>query len=336
MSEWIDRKYAGLLSARLERYSVKSQQPYLANFRCPICGDSQKNKWKTRGYLFEKKGGLFYKCHNCSFSSSLGNLVKELDDTLYKQYVLERYKEGGHHRQSHANVSSIMDFSAPVFKKKSILDELLDPVVGTPAEQYLIERLVPKEKWDGLYYIDNMQKMENLSEKYKDRIVGEEARLVLPFYDRDGLLVGVTCRALGSERLRYVTVKINDDNPFIFNLDKVDFNKTIYVTEGPIDSLFLDNAVAVGSSDLKVIKRYLPKEKVVLVFDNQPRNKQLVDIMSTAAKGGLKMVVWPEHIKQKDINEMIVSGVDNIQEVIDNNAFEDLELMLQLNLWKKI
>lgn len=335
MSEWIDRKYAGLLSPRLERYAIKTNQPYLANFRCPICGDSQKNKWKTRGYLFEKKGGLFYKCHNCSHSSSLGNLIKELDEVLYKQYVLERYRDGGHHRQSHANVSSILDFSPPVFKKKSILDELLDPVVGTPAEDYLISRHIPKEKWGGLYYVDNMQKMEDLSEKYKDRIVGEEGRLVLPFYDRDGLLVGVTCRALGSERLRYVTVKISDTKPFIFNLDKIDLNKTIYVTEGPIDSLFLDNAVAVGNSDLKVISKYLPKEKIVLIFDNQPRNKQIVDIMTKAAKEGYRMVVWPSSIEEKDINDMVISGVDNIQDIIDNHIFSNLELMLELTLWRK-
>lgn len=336
MSIWIDRKYAGLLSVRLDRYKVKTNTPFLANFRCPICGDSSKNKWKTRGYLFEKQGGVFYRCHNCSFSSSLGNFIKELDGQLYKQYVFERYQDGGHHRQSHANVASLIDFSEPKFKKKSILDELLDPAVGSPAEQYLLQRKIPRNKFDGLYYVDDMQKMENLSEKYKDRIIGTEARLVIPFYDRDGMLVGVTCRALGDERLRYVTVKINDEKPFIYNYEKVDLTTRIYVTEGPLDSMFLDNAVAVGNSDLKVVSKYLPRDKVVLVFDNQPRNAELVKIIDRASKEGYKVVIWPDYIKQKDINEMVVSGLDNIQEIIDNNTFEGLELNLHFNLWKKI
>ena len=336
MSNWIDRKYAGLVSPRLDRYAVKTQTPFLANFRCPICGDSTKNKWKTRGYLFEKKGGLFYKCHNCTYSSSLGNFIKDLDEQLYKQYVFERYREGGHHRQSHANVETVFDFAQPTFKKKSILDELLDPVVGSKAESYLIQRQIPRTKWGDLYFVEDMQTMENLSEKYRDRIVGTESRLVIPFYDRDGVLVGVTCRALGDERLRYVTVKLNDEKPFIYNLDRIDFTKKIYVTEGPLDSMFLENAVAVGNSDLKQISKYLPKERIVLVFDNQPRNKEIISLIQKAAALGYKIVIWPESILQKDINEMIVSGVDNIQEIIDNNTFEGLELVLNFNLWKKI
>ena len=266
MSEYIDVKYINLLSPRLDRYKVKTNSPFTANFRCPVCGDSKKNKHKARGYVFSRKGGLFYKCHNCGMGASLGNLMKEIDPTLYNQYVMERYKEGNV-RQSHANVATLMDFE-PKFKKKSLLDELLDPVKGTPAEKYLRDRKIPKSRWDELYYIDNIEKIEQLSDKYKDRIIGNEARLVLPFYDRDSKLVGVTCRALGDERLRYVTVRVNEDKPMVYGLDKVDITKDIYVTEGPLDSLFLDNAVAVGNTDLKQVSNLLPFERLVFIFDN--------------------------------------------------------------------
>lgn len=333
MTEYIDIKYVNLLSPRLDRYKVKTSSPFTANFRCPICGDSKKNRHKARGYVFSRKGGLFYKCHNCGYGSSFGNLMKEVDPTLYNQYVMERYKEGNV-RQSHANVTSIMDFE-PRFKKKNLLDELLYPIKDTPAEKYLRSRKIPESRWNELYYIDNIEKIEQLSDKYKDRIIGNEARLVLPFYDRDSRLVGVTCRALGDERLRYVTVRVNEDKPMVYGLDKVDITKDIYVTEGPLDSLFLDNAVAVGNTDLKQVSNLLPFERLVFIFDNQPRNIELVKIMERAADSGARMVVWPENILEKDINDMILKGID-VQKVISTTTFSGLELKLKLTKWKKV
>lgn len=336
MSEWIDRKYAGLLSTRLDRYEVKQTQPYLSNFRCPICGDSKKSKWKARGFLFTKKGGIFFRCHNCNHSCTLGNLIKSIDESLFKQYTMERYAEGGHHRQSHANVATVFDFSEPVFKPKSLLDKLLDKVEGTPAEDYLRERQIPKSKWDLLYYIDDVGKIEQLSEKYKDRVVGNDRRIVLPFYDRQGKLVGVTCRAIGDSRLRYITVRIDDSKPMIFNLDKVDLDRTVYVTEGPIDSLFVDNSVAVGNSDLKAISAAIPNDRVVLVYDNQPRNKQLIQAMNSAINDGYAMVIWPDNIPYKDINEMVMNGMEDVQSVIEKNTYRGLKLALAFNTWKRV
>lgn len=334
-SEYIDTKYINLLSPKLDRFTVKSQMPFTANCRCPICGDSKKNRYKARGYVFTKKGGLFYKCHNCGYSASIGNFIKNVDPFLYDQYVLERYKTGGHIRQSHANVENIFSFSAPKFREKRLLDDLLDPIYNTKAETYLAERKVPKQRWDELYFISNIQNIEQLSAKYKDRIVGEESRLVIPFYDRDGKLVGVTCRALGDERLRYVTVRVNEDKPMIYNLDRVDFDKTVYVTEGPIDSMFLDNAVAVGNSDLKTIASEIPKEKVVLIFDNQPRNKELIKIMERAINDNYSLVIWPENIVEKDINEMVLAGLD-VTDIISKHTFQNLELKLHFANWRKL
>jgi len=321
MTQYIDIKYLGLLSPRLELFKVKNHDPYTANCRCPICGDSKKSKWKARGYFFSKKGGVFYKCHNCGYSSSIGSLLKQLDSFLYNQYTLERFKEG---KTSVANVS--IKFTKPDFesrKQKSLLDSLFDKVDGTPAEEYLEKRRIPKNRWGELYYIDDVQKLEQLSEKYRGRIVGTEPRLVIPFYNRDGKFVGVTCRGLGDERLRYLTIRLNDIDPFIYNLDKVDITKDVYVTEGPLDSLFLDNAVAAGSSDMNAIKSVIPKEKLVLVFDNQPRNKEIVKLIEKAINEDYKLVIWPEKICEKDINEMFLTGIA-VQDIINKNTFSGL------------
>ena len=92
MSVWIDRKYLGMVSSRLERF--KERRTDLYNFRCPYCGDSQKKKTKARGYVYRKGNDLFFKCHNCGFGTTLARFLKHLDGTLFDQYCFERWKSG--------------------------------------------------------------------------------------------------------------------------------------------------------------------------------------------------------------------------------------------------
>jgi hypothetical protein len=166
-------------------------------------------------------------------------------------------------------------------------------------------------------------------------MIGEEGRLVIPFYNKKNELVGVTCRALGDERLRYLTVKIIEDQPLIYNLNNISMDKFVYVTEGPIDSMFLPNAIAVGSSDLKKVKKYV--DKFTLVYDNQPRNKQLVSVMNDMIEDN-QMVIWPSNVKYKDINDMVMGGMKNreILDIIDKNTFSGLELKLAFTQWSRV
>ena len=342
MSLWIDIKYAGLISPRLDRFKVKQTNPYLANFRCPVCGDSQKNKYKARGFLYTKNNNLYYKCHNCNVGFAFGSLLKDIEPQLYSAYKMERYTEGldmGNVAKPHAKKE--FEFKAPVFQDKGLIDKLLDRLdrlpEDNPAVQYATDRLIPEDKFDRLYYVDDMQKIGQLSEKYKDRIEGTEDRLVLPFYDMNGRFVAVTCRALHDESLRYVTIRLNDDQPMIYNLDQIDRKEKVYCVEGPIDSLFLPNCVAVATSDLKKIKPYLPGD-TVNIFDNQPRNPDIVRLMKAAQKDGSVVVVWPERVEQKDINEMIKDGgrtSTEVLEIINNHSYTGLSLLAQINKWSK-
>ena len=333
MSTWIDHKYVGLLSPQLDRFARKSEKLY--NFRCPYCGDSQRNKWKARGYIYDVKGKLNFKCHNCGHGTSMGGLLEHIDSYLHQQYKVEKFKEGHSNTVPKTTNTLPMDFT-PKFKPKTLLDEMMVTVESLPDDHpckiFCTKRQIPEEKLKGLYYIDDVQKLEQISDKYKDRIIGSEPRLVIPFYSKDGKLIAITCRALGDERLRYLTVKIDEDMPLIYNLDKIDISKTVYVTEGPIDSMFLDNAIAVGGSDLKRVDKFVQGE-LVYVFDNQPRNKELINIMSSITEQ--KMVVWPKNIEEKDINDMIIAGRE-VSEIISMNTFSGLSLKLAISQWSKI
>lgn len=338
MSIWIDQKYIGTLSVRLDKFKRKGD--YLYNFRCPICGDSQTNRNKARGYLFAQKGGMFYKCHNCSASMSLGNLIKHVDSSLYKEYCLDRYKAGETGRKPHKDHGFV--FKPVKFGSnrednfKGVLTKLSKLNEDHEAIRYVKSRKIPKEKYEYLYFVEDISSMKIFAPEYEDKLITHEPRLVMPFYNEKNELIGFSCRALRGEKQRYVVIKIKE-SPMLYNLNHIDKEQTVYVTEGPIDSLFLPNAVAVGNSNLK--EAYMGvKATLTLIYDNEPRNKEILREMKSAIEANASVCIWPKSIKEKDINEMIMSGKtqNEILDTINKNTFHGPQALLEFNNWKMI
>ena len=121
-------------------------------------------------------------------------------------------------------------------------------------------------------------------------------------------------------------------------MDRVDLKKKVKVVEGPIDSLFLTNCVASGDANLSLTAKDVNAEKKVLIFDNEPRNKEIVKMMQDAIKLGYNVVIWPDKIVGKDINEMILNGLspDEIESIISSNTFRGLEAQTKFVFWKKV
>lgn len=337
MSVYIDRKYVSLISTKLDKFAQKKD--YLWVFRCPLCGDSKKNKTKTRGYFYRKKSNISFMCHNCGASMSLGNFIKTIDPHLFSEYQMERYKE-----ESHSNVAR-PDFSwakeKPVFAKTDSIDlpKLSELDDTHPAKLYALQRKLPR--LNELYYADDFKSFAvsmfpETSSGIK-KLFDKDQRIVIPFYDTENTLLGVQGRTISKSKIRYITLKVAEDCQKVFGLNKVDFSKTIYVVEGPLDSLFLDNCIAPMDAALYSVIQTVGDYDYVFVFDNEARNKEIVKHMSKAVKTGKKICVWPATIKSKDINDMILSGMtsDQIKSIIDSNTFSDLKAQLQLQLYKK-
>lgn len=268
---------------------------------------------------------------------SFGTFLKRLDQLLFSQYTLEKYSEG-----KPLSLEKAIKFDEPVFKtkEKKLLDELLDSLdtlaEDNEAVQFCMNRKIPREKFNQIYYIDNVKNIVQLNDKYKESIRGEEPRLVLPFYDTNLQLSGVTCRALRGEALRYITVKVKDNVPLIFGLETVNKNKTIYVVEGPIDSLFLENSIAAaGTSFSKIETLGLDTSNLVMIFDNQPRNKDVVNAIEKNINKGYNVVIWPQTIEEKDINDMVVAG-KNVKRIVKENTFSGLAAKAKLYSWKRV
>lgn len=342
MSLPVDLKYLLILSPRFEKFQRKAD--YLFNVRCPICGDSQKNKNKMRGYIFRKKNDLIYKCHNCGAGMSVGNLIKHMDNNLHREYIMERYKSGEIVSKSNAN--TVFDIPAPRFGK-------LDTPTYINAERcdllpkehfcrtYLDKRQIPEKMFSKLYFTPNYEKFCEEVYPNHGKDITPDARLVIPFFDEWNSLAGVSGRALttADSKLRYVTIKTNDSpNKLIYGLDRVDFDKPVKIVEGPIDSLFLNNCLASGDSSLHVTAKYFEAKEKILIFDNEPRNKEIVKLMHDAIKLGHNVVIWPYMVGYKDINEMVMNHIspDEIEEIISNNTFKGLEAQAKFIYWKRV
>ena len=337
MSMWLDQKYIGTLSIRLDKFARKSE--YLYNFRCPICGDSQTNRNKARGYLFAKKGGMFYKCHNCSTSMSLGSLMKQIDPSLYKEYSLERYKDGQNGVKGAHKTTFV--FKPVTFTTRNLYPNILTPLSKLTQSHeawiYVLTRKLPEEKINSLFYVNDVSRLTEINPNYKDRITTHEPRIVIPFYNSEKELIGVSARSISENRVRYITMRIvEDNNQMLYNIENVNMQERCYVTEGPFDSMFLPNSIAVGSSNLTVALHHVKNH--VLIYDNQPRNREIVHEIKAAIAHDANVCIWPNDIKEKDINEMILAGKtqDEIFTIINKNTFRGLEAMINFNKWKKV
>ena len=319
-----DSKYIGLVSSRLQKF--KRVKDNLYNFRCPICGDSQKNKNKTRGYLYQVKNNTNFKCHNCGASMSFNNFVRTIDPTLHKQYTLEKFKQG-HTGRNFVVESPKLEFSKPVFKKSINLPKASS---NFTANQYLVNRKINPEKF---YYADKFMEWTNTQKRTFDTITRDESRIVIPMYDSDKNLIGFQGRALGKSFTKYITVMLDEEAPKVYGLDTIDKTSPVYITEGPFDSTFIHNSIAMCGADIDISNWGISNP--VWVYDNEPRNREIVERIRKTIDTGSSIIIWPNNIEQKDINDMVLAGHE-IMSVLKLNTYSGLEAKIKFNNWKKI
>jgi len=335
MSVFIDRTFLLRASPKLQRFTQKKTDLY--NFRCPLCGDSQKNKTKCRGFVYRKKDDYFYMCHNCSVSTTFYNFLKQVDESLLKEYQLERYRNGTE-RGNYTKPDFSEAKEKPVFKERIRLESIESLPEEHFAKRYIKSRKIPVVFESELYFAPDFKQFVETLGIEKENLHKDDQRLVIPFYDSKKNLIAIQGRALGKSELRYITIKLNDDFDKVFGLDRIDQDEMIYVVEGPIDSMFLENAVATADANLESITKLFDKSQVTLVFDNEPRNKQIVEKINLAIDNHFNVVIWPEFIDSKDINEMVLDGFspDEIQDIISKNTFVNLRAKMEFVNWKKV
>lgn len=334
LMSYIDTKYINLISPQLTKFTKKKEHLY--TFRCPYCGDSSKNRNKTRGYFYQKRSDYFFKCHNCGQGRTLANFLKDNSPSLHDEYVMERYKEGLTGKATNTPDPKF-NFKPPVFKKNersedenifSNLKKISDLNTIHPAKAYLTNRKIPEKYFSNFYYVEDFNAWACLENTQ------QESRIVIPLFTTEGKVFGYQGRSLDKNtKLRYITTILDKGYPKVFGLNNVNPTEKIYVTEGPFDSLFLQNAIAMCGSDVTLDQ--FKFNDVVYVLDNEPRNKQIVDRYEKLIDQGKCIVIWHPEIKEKDINDMAMAGRD-VQRVVEYSTYQGLEAKIKLTCWKKV
>ena len=327
------------MSSRLRNFSKKND--YLWNFSCPVCGDSKNNPRKARGFIYKFKQDLLVKCHKCGYSTNLGKLIQHVDSNLYDQYVIERYKDGATRYNAHKDIESILPETKPVLLDDDVLSGLkrIDQMPDDhPAVRYVDNRKIPRSKWYLLYFAGKFKAYTNtVTPKFQEPIQEEHPRLVIPYFNTFGKVFAFQGRAFGAEDPKYYTIKVDETQEKIYGLDRIDYSKRIYVVEGPLDSLFIPNCIAVSgaSFDTPIIRQLLTNATIVM--DNEPRSKEITKQLAKYIDKGYNVVMYPDTVVEKDINEMILSGrtPTQILDLINTNTFAGMEAKLKFSEWKK-
>ena len=331
--DYVEDKYIRFLNTRLDKF--KNVKTGLYNFRCPYCGDSQKHRNKARGYFFLKKSEYIFKCHNCGMGRSLGNFLKDQAPDLYDQFILEKYRAGATGKGRHTPNPKYKSAKPNFISKVADLESIADLNRKHAARVYLEKRQIPQEKLSSLYYTERFKTWINSKKPgtFKS-LQNDRGRIIIPLIDREGNWFGVQGRSLlPNTTMRYITIIFDEDKHKVFGLNNVKESDPIYIVEGPIDSLFLDNSVAMVGSD--VDPRTYSWSDYIWVYDNEPRNRQIVERISNSIDRGEKVVIWPQSVAEKDINDMILVGRDP-QQIIKNNTYQGIQAKIKLTEWKRV
>lgn len=305
------------------------------NFRCPYCGDSAKSKLKKRGWLFDYNSKVYYKCFNCDKSTDYLHFLKDWFPEEYLRYLTDR---------AFINPTSIkIEKAAPTSKYKitremfSELEGVSDTITGNTAAEYLNKRKVNNR--ENFFYTDNYGKLlrQLKLETYQHEFDCNEERLLIPHFNRSGYLSFIQMRVLNNSKIRYRTYKVIEDEYKLWNVDQVNLNKRIYVTEGALDASFLQNAVAMSGSDAQLEKSILGtvKENLRIILDNEPRSPVILQKYEKLILGGYNVFKWPS-IPHKDINDCILADFDITKYIYDDkNYFKGLPGQFDFMNWKK-
>lgn len=342
-----DIKYAHLICNHLILFKIKKTKPFLASFRCPYCGDSKSNPYKTRGYLFEAEDHLVFKCMNCGFKTNLAKLVEHVDPLTYQNYMIECFQEkaGLENKPFVTDISKISKKRFQKYEPLKNLKSISQLNHSHPAKVYVENRKIPTKYHYKLFYAPKFCEWVNtlLPEKFDEKALAiDEPRLVIPFIDQNGYVFGFQGRSFNQKsKVRYITIMLDDQKLKVFGLDDVDSSERVYVIEGPIDSMFIDNAIAMAGSDIDVSRIHklgIELDKLVFVYDNEPRNPEIINKIQDVINAGIKICIWPTSpLIKEDINDLIKRGIlpSEIKKTIDDNAYSGLEAMLKFGEWKK-
>lgn len=320
------------ISSHLSRFHKKKNGLYL--FRCPICNDSQKSKFKTRGTFYKKNQGYNFGCFNCESSMSLIRFVK-----LYFPDVFSRYQFSLFQQQTHKE-KEISEKKKKITILSTEFPFLIPYTLSPKAVAYVKSRKIPENKMSGVLFCEDLNLLlDKLSALGYEPLPVVSPRLIFPVKNTNNVLVGFVARALDPrDPIRYYNIKLTDDEPLLYGQNTINHSRRVIITEGIIDSLFLDNSLAACSAGFGAAIKFCQEHHLeyALLFDNERRNEQIRNSMLKHINNGSSIVLFTSWSYQgKDLNEMVLKNpnLNLLQEEIENRIRSGLLAKLEFSRW---
>lgn len=321
-----------MVSSQLQLFARKNNNLY--NFKCLYCGDSKRNKTKARGYLYSIGESFNYRCHNCGKSISFKNLLKDIDPQIYEQYCFEKFKRSS--RKIKESKPILVKETKKTVKKYFDLPTIAELNIEHPARKYLETRRIPEAQFNSLYYVENFKSWTNTQKETFTSLNYDEPRIIIPLI-YDGEIFGFQGRSLSKKsKVKYITIILDDTYPKVYGYDTIDWDKNVYILEGPFDSMFIPNSIAMVGADLNASQITNRKDvDFIFIYDNEKRKKEILQRMEKVIDMGHSIVIWPDDIKVKDVNEMEMNGIP-VMNIIQENTFRGLQAKVKFYGWKRL
>jgi hypothetical protein len=311
--------------------------------KCPICDDH-----KERLYFLKKDQQFHVYCHNCQYSSSLKNFIKNQYPHLFNDFFPKTNYVKKQNRllnkQKGLKIKSIGKRTFNFFNEYESIKGNPIPISqlssSHEAKKYIVERRIPEKFYKYFFYTDDFTYIASLYGQKTEKWPKNNKRIIIAHWDMDKKLTFIQGRAIDPmDKLRYITITVKDNSLKIFGLDSVDCSlENIFITEGAFDSVFLPNSLAISGSHisndkiLEILKVDNPK-KIVFVFDNEPENKEIVNEMENKINFGFSVVIWNRFIfREKDINNMVLADNFNFTD-FKNCIFNGVSAKNKLKRW---
>lgn len=323
------------------------------DFRCPFCLDSKKNKYKKRGYFYPKDGSASFKCHNCGRAYQFSTFLYLFDNNLFREYKLEKFGK--------AKTPKI-DFSSErmvTFQKREF-----DPLVNCiklsditeelkEVKEYVVNRGIPETLFGQLYAARSLNDISSKIEKYRDRHFVDFPVLVIPFFRNDASYSYIQCRIINNynpNALRFITFELDKNAPKLWGENRIIWENPIYVLEGPIDAMFINNGLALAGAGVNSSLNYIIKnqelalghnnlQNICICYDNDYlSNEEILLQLNKRIEGGFSVVLYNKEFQWKDVNDAYMKGnwsIERINKYISERTFTGLKAKLELSQLQK-
>ena len=344
MNTIIQYKYITLVGQYLTGFKQVGNN--LWNFRCPICGDSERKATKKRGYIYLKDNSYRFHCHNCGKDMALKNFLYNVSPELYKEYTAETLFGKLKQDDTETIQQECMKQSKCIkINQEKYLTNLTELPDDHPAIVYVRDvRRIPRIRWNRIHWTENFQELinEHFGDKYKNSNLPTTGIVfvVHAFASKvSGIenipVIGYQLRSVDPncpKSKRFVTC-IESQKTGVYGIEHIDWSKQIFVTERPIDSLFIPNCIAVMTSALYRVKI----DDAIYVNDCEPRNKEIVKQIERAINQGCRVTLLPEKYFSLDINDIVCKynlSENDLVLLLKSNTYQGVGAKIHFSNWR--